>query len=219
MSYTKENNHLDKENIKVKKCDALVETLIANIFTLLLKESNFDSFLKILKLICETYSGYENFIEEVIEKITELLELPNSEISIDKKMAYFNLVHDHKRFNLNDERDNYLKSHLHSIILGNNPSMNDLEIYKKHAQEFKIYDETEVENIYRSIMLKGHLGLTEMKTDVSQLKTDVSQFKTDLRDFKQETRQNFEEVNEKLDLVIEDVAGHSERIEVLEGKR
>ena len=61
--------------------------------------------------------------------------------------------------------------------------------------------------------------LMDVKTDVSQLKTDVSQLKTDLRDFKQETRQNFEEVNEKLDLVIEDVAGHSERIEVLEGKR
>jgi len=144
MTFAKGDNYIDKESIPVKKCDSLVETMITSIFNVLLKENNFDSFLKMLSLIIETPFKENNFTEDLLDKITELLELiPNSKISIDKKMDYYlNTVSKHKNFNTKDERNIYLESHLNSIILGQNPTMDDLEIYKKYTAEFKIYDET-----------------------------------------------------------------------------
>ena len=71
---------------------------------------------------------------------------------------------------------------------------------------------------FSNIEKKIEKEIDGVKTDLGQVKTDLEQVKTDLRAFKQETRESFSEINEKLDLVIEDVAKHSDRIEILEEK-
>ena len=79
--------------------------------------------------------------------------------------------------------------------------------------------DTRIDEVLASVSRSFTNVETKMATkeDIKAIRAEMAT-KEDLRSFKEETKENFKEVNEKLDLVIEDVAGHSERIEALEEK-
>jgi len=94
-------------------------------------------------------------------------------------------------------------------------TVDDLAIMIKETIADKMATKEDLRNLREEMATKE--DLRNLREEMAT-KNDLAGVKAELKSFKEEMRNNFEEINEKLNLVIEDVAHHSERIENLEEK-
>jgi len=173
LEFSIRNNYINKNNLS-ELAYTLVSTIINNIFEFLISEDSFKSFLNSLGSICQCYPTNVDYITEVLDKITTLLvSLPNSKLSIENKIAYFELAVKHMNLNTPDDKKNYLQSHFNIFILGEKPTFNDSQTYEKYLNAFKINDEALIKKINKNIILQGYSLTNDLNTDFIKVKGEL----------------------------------------------